>query len=87
MRAPKRAIRSATPVGSRQSQVAIRSPGTGPGPWRSRMLGGVRTASQTFAAPPSASSWAISIPELPGPTTSTRLPANGARVAVLGGVE
>ena len=39
-------------------------------------VGGVRTASQTFAAPPSASSWAISIPELPGPTMSTRLPTN-----------
>ena len=58
--------------------MASRSPGTGPSPARKTMLGAVRTASQTFAAPPSTSSWAISIPELPGPATSTRLPTNGA---------
>ena len=37
------------------------------------IVGGVRTASQTFAAPPVARSWAISMPEQPGPTTNTRL--------------
>ena len=41
------------------------------------MFGGVRTASQTLAAPPVARSCAISIPDEPEPTTSTRLPAYG----------
>ena len=38
------------------------------------MFGGVRTASQTLAAPPVARSWAISIPDEPAPTTNTFLP-------------
>jgi hypothetical protein len=42
------------------------------------MLGGVRAESQTLLAPPSARSYAISIPEQPGPTTRTRLLLNGS---------
>ena len=41
------------------------------------MFGGVRIASRTVAAPPSARSAAISAPELPAPTTSTSRPAKG----------
>src|SRR6476661_1992080 len=38
---------------------------------RRTMAGAVRTASRTSSAPPSATSTAISAPELPAPTTST----------------
>ena len=41
------------------------------------MFGGVRTASQTLAAPPVARSCAISIPDEPVPTTNTLLPRYG----------
>ncbi len=47
------------------------------------MLGGVRTESQTADAPPSATSTAISAPEFPAPTTSTRLPVRGLRGATV----
>ena len=50
---------------------------------RRTMLGGVRTESSTSVAPPSARSTAISAPELPLPTTRTRLPAVGGWIAVV----
>jgi hypothetical protein len=53
------------------------SPGRPAGPPRSMMFGGVRTAIHTLAAPPVARSWAISMPDEPEPTTSTRFPAYG----------
>ena len=46
------------------------------------MFGGVRTASQTLAAPPVARSCAISMPDEPAPTTSTLLPSIRRGVAV-----
>jgi hypothetical protein len=45
---------------------------------RRTMLGGVRTDSNTSAAPPSARSTAISAPELPPPTTNTLRPRYGS---------
>ena len=50
---------------------------TGPTADRRRMLGDVRTASLTRAAPPVATSCAISMAEQPDPTTSTSAPRNG----------
>ena len=45
---------------------------------RRTICGGVRTESRERTAPPSATSVAISAPELPAPTTSTSRPRNGA---------
>jgi hypothetical protein len=44
---------------------------------RRSTCGGVRTATRTRDAPPSATSTAISAPLLPTPTTSTSRPRNG----------
>ncbi len=76
-----RSARSGRPgaVGRCQSQVRDQVPWDRPGSLSKRMFGGVRTASQTFAAPSSASSLAISIPELRGPP-----PARAARRMDLG---
>ena len=83
LRSPRLAFRaarltaSAMRTGLWYSGSEIRSPGRPPGSERSMMFGGVRTASHTFAAPPVARSCAISIPDEPEPTTSTRLSAYG----------
>ena len=83
---PKRATASPNRAGRCSSATAIMSPGIPPGPVRSTMLGGVRADSHTLRAPPSARSCAISMPEQPGPTTSTTLSANGSGVPVFAGV-
>ena len=77
MRRIVRAIRSTAGPGKRD--VAIPSTWLGnPSMSRRTMFGGVRTESDTSRAPPSARSTAISAPELPAPTTSTRCAAYGA---------
>jgi hypothetical protein len=65
-----RMIASARPVPSLRIVLAS----SGPIGLRMMMFGGVRTASRTRAAPSEASSYAISVPEHPGPTTSTSRP-------------
>ncbi len=48
-----------------------------PSAWRGTTQGGRRTDSHTCRAPPSARSMAMSEPEFPAPTTSTRSPLKG----------
>ncbi|HET7571563.1 MAG TPA: hypothetical protein VFJ77_02710 [Gaiellaceae bacterium] len=64
---------STQPGGSFRIAIPIAWAGI-PAVVRRTICGGVRTDSQERAAPPSATSVAISAPELPAPTTSTARP-------------
>ena len=81
-RCSSRLTGSTSHAGEYSIPIASSVVGTGPS-CRGMMFGGVRIASRTVAAPPSARSAAISAPELPAPTTSTSRPAKAPGVPVL----